>query len=412
MSLHNLRLRLSVLRPPALAEAIAIGNPLQLAPSWTPVDSEGHSRSDVVLAAWGCSDEPCDRGEVSFVIDPDPTVFGTGAAVSICYLRNKDVAECAENTALDGSGTALDNDTIQLILDRIQPKLLVLEPRDVAKLSDPLQTRRGLGIIAASFEREFAQHVGGEVHPCAPHISLVKAASDTVSDDARVFKRCTYGCELVKDLEFATRLPEVDFLLRPTHLVVDEAGLLHGMLSDSHPASSLSITMKRLHPLAVGCRRWPPAITPSVSWSVKLGWATDVAAAVAWLHAHSIVWGDLKTDNVVLCKDGHCRLIDYIPGGYTLGWCPPEAKATLPLWVGSVEGDIFDLALVLWCLATEVPTVDTGEEENVRLPLEWTAGTPEWLQTLVSSCIEDDPACRPSARHVYETLVAAASDDV
>lgn len=53
----------------------------------------------------------------------------------------------------------------------------------------------------------------------------------------------------------------------------------------------------------------------SVPWSVKLAWAKDVAAAVAWLRAQTPFWGDLKTANIVLCTDGHCRLIDYCPGG-------------------------------------------------------------------------------------------------
>jgi hypothetical protein len=124
-------------------------------------------------------------------------------------------------------------------------------------------------------------------------------------------------------LEFVTRLPEVDFLLRPTRLVLDEAELVHGLLSDAHPASSLYLTMERLHPDAFDGSRYV-AGTPSVSWPVKLGWATDIAAAATWLHARAIVGWDLKTDNVVLCKDGHCRVIDYCPEGYTLGWCAPR----------------------------------------------------------------------------------------
>jgi serine/threonine protein kinase len=89
----------------------------------------------------------------------------------------------------------------------------------------------------------------------------------------------------------------------------------------------------------------PPETTTSISWKVKLAWATDVAASVAWLHAQAIVWGDLKTENILLCTDGHCRLIDYCPGGWTPPWCPPEAQ---PLgWEGTAEGDVFALGLVL-----------------------------------------------------------------
>ncbi|KAJ7022528.1 kinase-like domain-containing protein [Mycena alexandri] len=412
------KLGLSLLPLGALVEAVALGNPLQLIPPWIPIDSTGHSRSELMLTTWDSPDGPPDGADISFVIDPDPEVFGTGAAVHIRYPRNRDVLECAENTALDGEGTPLDKDTIELILDRVQPKQGARTTVDFKTLPEgSLSVKANVGpfypdarvlaspsslpsVLLSSLRRTHKLS-------SAPHVCLVKTISDAVSDDVRVFKRCTHEFGLDKELQFMTRLPDVDFVLRPTHLVLDEAGLVHGTLSDAHPASSLSLTMERLHPLAFDGSGWLAGTTPSVSWLVKLGWATDVAAAVAWLHAQSIVWGDLKTDNIVLCKDGHCRLIDYCPGGYTLGWCAPEVEAELPHSKGSVKGDIFALGLVLWCIAMEVPTVDTGEEDTVRLPLEWSEGIPGWFQTLVSSCVEDEPGRRPSAWRVYESLLAS-----
>ncbi|KAJ7065504.1 kinase-like domain-containing protein [Mycena amicta] len=406
-------LTLSVLPAAAQAEALALGNPLQLTPSWIPVDSEGHSRSERTVTVFegpDGPDGPLDGGEIEFVIDPDPQVFGSGAAVHIRYERNKDVPHCAENIGLDGESTALDEETIKLILDRVQPKQGVRTTVDFKTLpGDSLSVEENVGPFypdtcllpnPVSFIPSVLLSSLRCTHKLrsARNVYLVKTTSDDVSDGVWVFKRCTDAPEFVKELEFMTHLPEVDFLLRQTHLVLDEAGVVHGTLSDAHPASSLSATIARLHP-------------PSVSWPVKLGWATDVAAAVAWLHARTIVWGDLKTANVLLCKDGHCRLIDYCPGGYTFGWCAPEVR--LPDWSPTVEGDIFDLGLVLWCIAMEVPTVDAEieiERPSVRLPLNWSEGTPEWFISLVSCCVEVDPARRPSARYVYETLLAIITD--
>jgi serine/threonine protein kinase len=210
-----------------------------------------------------------------------------------------------------------------------------------------------------------------------------------------------------------TRLPEVesDFLLRPTHTVLDEDGLFYGLLSDHHPASSLWVTMDKLHPDAERLVLPPSGvdqssgslagIPTSVTWPVKLAWATDVAAAVAWLHAKAIFWGDLKTDNILLCTDGHCRLIDYCPGGWTHQWCPPEAQRLD--WEGTAEGDIFALGLVLWCVAVEVASFERGQG-YVSPRLSWSEGIPNWFQSLVASCLEHEPGRRPSARRVYETL--------
>ncbi|KAJ7899432.1 hypothetical protein B0H13DRAFT_2337075 [Mycena leptocephala] len=129
-------------------------------------------------------------------------------------------------------------------------------------------------------------------------------------------------------IRFLARLPDVDFLLRPTHVVVGEDGRARGILLPHQPASSLALTLGRLHPGAVPPTLPPfagdcsgfslPATPASIPWLVKLGWLTDIAAGVAWLHTQSL-WGcDLKLENIVVCRDGHCRLIDYMPGAFTV----------------------------------------------------------------------------------------------
>ncbi|KAJ7620292.1 hypothetical protein FB45DRAFT_929897 [Roridomyces roridus] len=178
---------------------------------------------------------------------------------------------------------------------------------------------------------------------------------------------------------------------------------IHGLISDYHPASSLSQTMDSLHPdtekLVLipaddetdDAKAHPPVVVSrpqSVPWSVKIAWATDIAASVAWLHSRDTPWGDLKTDNIVLCTDGHCRLIDYYPGGRTLPWCPPKADVQRPQrWHETAEGDVFALGLVLWAVAMEVGDF-TREREYVTPVLIWGEGIPLWFQRLAASCVE------------------------
>ncbi|KAK7029097.1 hypothetical protein R3P38DRAFT_911205 [Favolaschia claudopus] len=74
---------------------------------------------------------------------------------------------------------------------------------------------------------------------CTTHIFLVKISSGDLSNTVRVFKASCADSSLVAEVEFMSHLPHSDFVLRPTHIVTDEVGVFHGLLSDYHPASSL-----------------------------------------------------------------------------------------------------------------------------------------------------------------------------
>ncbi|KAJ7746828.1 hypothetical protein DFH07DRAFT_962679 [Mycena maculata] len=96
----------------------------------------------------------------------------------------------------------------------------------------------------------------------------------------------------------------------------------------------------------------------------------DIAAALSWLHAHAPARGDLKLGNIVLCPDGHCRLIDYSPSErVTPGYQAPEKTR-------SAAADVYALGVILWAM----PAVRL----NTRLSFPWT------------------PACR--ATEVYDVL--------
>ncbi|KAF8190647.1 hypothetical protein K438DRAFT_1935593 [Mycena galopus ATCC 62051] len=190
------------------------------APSWTPVSERCSKRSELTVSEWLYLDGPPDGGETQFFIGLDP--------------KNKDVLKCAENTALDNEGSGLrtrrhDRADPNQILDRLQPK-------QGARTTVDFKTLPGIPSIFPHW-----------------HVYLVKTTLNAISDEVRVFKFFTLGPEFVEELEFVTRLrPEVDFLLRPTYLVLDEAGRCTRRCSDESDRLA--------------------GITPSVSWSVKLGW--------------------------------------------------------------------------------------------------------------------------------------------
>ncbi len=61
-------------------------------------------------------------------------------------------------------------------------------------------------------------------------------------------------------------------------------------------------------------------------------WIQQVTQSIHELHAHRIVWGDAKADNVLVDELGDAYLVDF-GGGYTKGWVDKELMNT-------VEGDL------------------------------------------------------------------------
>ncbi|KAK7007844.1 kinase-like domain-containing protein [Favolaschia claudopus] len=417
MSPTNMTLNLCTFPSAAAAdEARALANPPDPFKLWDPLDSANPKRFSSQNDTWRMSPgEPPEHGESSFVVDADPQVFGSGAAVTVSYDFNTDVAVCAENRALDGM-RGLRYDVIDSILSKVKihPGLrtyiafrtlfdgsldVSLDRVEPYPKAEVLPDSILLSVVALSSLR--CTHALS----WAPNVFLVKSVnvSETdSSDEIRVFKTSNGEESLAQNAEFMTRLPQVEFLLPPTHVVLDDAGGLHGLLLDHHPATSLRLVLYNLNPDAETLVLRPATRglsqdtdnlpVPSVSWSVKLGWCTDTAACLAWLHSQQIFWGDLKTDNIILCKDGHCRLIDYSPGGRS------------DAWSASAAGDVFSLGLVLWSVAVEVDYFEREDSEFVSPLLLWNEETPLWFRTLVSSCVDDDCSMRPLARSVYERL--------
>ncbi|KAJ7651297.1 hypothetical protein FB45DRAFT_1051054 [Roridomyces roridus] len=415
-------LSISVFNPAAQAQAIGAAHTSQFClpkVTMTRIPSEWFESGDQELPS---------SGSDYFVLDADPEIFATGAAVMIHYARNTEVLVCEENSALAGMCIGLSKSVLETILGRIETKsgsrttvhfktladgtshiessIGPLDP-DLRALETPIPVPT---VTLSCLRRAYTLR-----HRPKDVISLVRISSET---SLHVFKRWTRESNLIHQVEFMSGLPaEVDFLLRPTHIVTDESNNFHGFLTAYHPASSLSKTLASLHPetknpilAATGVHpSTSPIISrnPSIAWSVKLAWATDIAASVAWLHSQDIIWGSLRTDNIILCTDGHCRITSYHPHGHAEVCCPPEAELHLPgRWRATAEGDVFALGLVLWAVAMEVG--DFGRERSYVTPiLPWSAseGVPGWFQRLATSCVEDDSNNRPSAQCVYEELL-------
>eukprot|EP00980_Cylindrotheca_fusiformis_P008618 scaffold1830_cov117-Cylindrotheca_fusiformis.AAC.17 len=169
--------------------------------------------------------------------------------------------------------------------------------------------------------------------------------------------------------------------------------------------------------------RAEPATTPSIS--VRLGYASQIASALSYLHSNRILFRDLKCDNIGFKGDtvqlfdlGLCRELPenldgseelfQMSGVGTLRYLAPE----IALGTGyNLKADIYSFSIVLYeilSLSTpfEMYTIDMYRmlvcEESARPRLN--ASWPQDLQALFQAMWAKDPSVRPTIQDVQRSL--------
>lgn len=146
----------------------------------------------------------------------------------------------------------------------------------------------------------------------------------------------------------------------------------------------------------------------AMGWAKRLQVATQVADALAYLHAAAsppILHRDVKTANILLDDNLDAKVADFgisrlIPEGEkcvstvvqgTLGYLDPEYFQTLQL---TDKSDVYSLGVVLVELITGLKAVDNHQREvrfaNLALLFIDTMRTPERLQDLVDARLHQD----------------------
>lgn len=137
-----------------------------------------------------------------------------------------------------------------------------------------------------------------------------------------------------------------------------------------------------------------------------------IAQALAYLHSHSVQHGDVSPGNVLFTSEGKPLLSDLGVGRF-LG----EAGAPVHGTVGftdAVRGnaaqgrasDVFSLAAIGWYSLTGYPP----EPERKRVPLTvLVPDVPVELLHVLEAGLHDDPAQRPSAGELAETVLRSAA---
>ncbi|XP_060832580.1 mitogen-activated protein kinase kinase kinase 12 isoform X1 [Bombus pascuorum] len=155
-----------------------------------------------------------------------------------------------------------------------------------------------------------------------------------------------------------------------------------------------------------------------------VSWSKQIAAGMAYLHAHKIIHRDLKSPNVLIGQGEIVKISDFgtsrewneistrMSFAGTVAWMAPEIIRNEPC---SEKVDIWSYGVVLWeLLSGEIPYKDVDSSAiiwgvgNNSLHLPIPASCPEGYRLLVKQCWAAKPRNRPSFKHIEIHLGIAA----
>ncbi|KAI0087607.1 kinase-like protein [Irpex rosettiformis] len=164
--------------------------------------------------------------------------------------------------------------------------------------------------------------------------------------------------------------------------------------------------------------------TKPFPWRLRLSFATDIARALAYLHARRCIHRDLKGENLLVTANGRLKITDF---GFAriaarneeeskrLTFCGTDSYMSPEILLGNefdLPTDIFSLG-VIFCeiagrkLASDhtfkrtPPSFGINEDEVRRLA---SPGCPPAFIQLSLDCVSGDPKVRPTTRTILDKL--------
>ncbi|CAA7262574.1 unnamed protein product [Cyclocybe aegerita] len=165
-------------------------------------------------------------------------------------------------------------------------------------------------------------------------------------------------------------------------------------------------------------------------WRLRLSFATDVARALAYLHARRCIHRDLKGENLLVTSNGRLKITDF---GFAriaarneeeskrLTFCGTDSYMSPEILLGDefdLSTDIFSLGIIFCEIGARKladdhhfkrhpPTfgIDAGEVKKLM-----SAGYPEDFYQLCIDCCATDPKDRPTTRDILDRLRAIEAE--
>ncbi|KAH7924436.1 kinase-like protein [Leucogyrophana mollusca] len=164
--------------------------------------------------------------------------------------------------------------------------------------------------------------------------------------------------------------------------------------------------------------------TKPFPWRLRLSFATDIARALAYLHARKCIHRDLKGENLLVTANGRLKITDF---GFAriaarneeeskrLTFCGTDSYMSPEILLGEefdLPTDIFSLGVIFCEIAARKladdrhfkrtgPTFGVDFEEVQKLA---SIGCPPAFLALCLDCLAEDPAARPTTRNILDRL--------
>lgn len=190
-------------------------------------------------------------------------------------------------------------------------------------------------------------------------------------------------------------------------------------------ASSRGLSSASLEIISIGnLRMYIFDKTKLFPWRLRLSFATDIARALAYLHARKCIHRDLKGENLLVTANGRLKITDF---GFAriaarneeeskrLTFCGTDSYMSPEILLGEefdLPTDIFSLGIIFCEIAARRlsddhhfkrtgPTFGIDAEEVRRLA---NPDCPPAFLTLALDCLAEDQKARPTIRVILDRL--------
>ncbi len=192
---------------------------------------------------------------------------------------------------------------------------------------------------------------------------------------------------------------------------------------------SIKRLLNRIHPSSVksgNLRLYVHDKNKPFPWRLRLSFATDIARALAYLHARKCIHRDLKGENLLVTANGRLKITDF---GFAriaarnaeerkrLTFCGTDAYMSPEILLGNEFGlttDVFSLGFILCEIGARKLADDYNfkrhppgfgiDADEVKRLVGGAPGCPQAYLQLTLDCLGEDPASRPNVVAILQRL--------